>query len=409
MEADKMKKKIWLLGMLCIILFCNVGTVASAKTKAKWKIAYDNFFSKEYIEWDGKAAFKDLKFTFLDVDKNGVPELILNNPDSSSASGKEWLYGYRNGKIEKLVHEIYWCHFAYDEKHKMLRLSGGKYDRWDEIYYVIKKSRAISVASRVAECWMTEDGKEKKNMIFYNKEEWAKGAQRISSKKFSSIVKGEYKNRNPITNSKEKDFKSLEKKFKPATRKYLNKYLGAPVKGKVVKVTTESLSMDKNYKYATLVKGIDKNKNVIWKYKTPKQIATEISTVVCKVQGNSVYIVTTGGYYIRLNKSNGKVLYSKKKKALIGATDLDVDKNGNCFISAFYANFLMKISKSGKIIWRRGFDKTGLYWPYGLKLLNSGKILLMFDGFDYDKHSNAQSYRMILSQKTGKVLSGKYL
>lgn len=403
-----MKKKTWLLAVLCTIILCNVSTVVSAKTKAKWKIAYDNFFGKNYIEWAGKVAFKDMKFTFLDVDKNGVPELILNNPNACSASGSEWLYGYRNGKIEKLVHEFYGCHFAYDEKHKMLRLSGGKYDRWDEIYYVIKKSRAQSVASRVAECWITSDGKEKKSMFFYNKDMDAKNAKKISLKKFSSIVKGEYESRNPITNSKEKDFKSLDKKFKPATRKYLNKYLGTPAKGKVVKVIRGASERDKNWNYSILLKGIDKNNNVIWKYKTPKQIETEISTVEYKVQGNSVYIAMTDGHFIRLNKSNGKVLFSKKKKNLIGATDLDVDNNGNCVISAFYANFLIKLSKSGKILWHKAFGKTGLYWPYGLKLLKNGKILLKFDGFDYDKHSNAKGYQMILSQETGKVLSGKY-
>ena len=289
-------------------------------------------------------------------------------------------------------------------------MSGGKIDRWDEIYYVIKNSNAKSVASRVVEGIITDDGKEVTKTTFYNKANWEKGAKKISAKKFRNIVKGEYKSRNPITNSKEKDFKGVEKKFKPATRKYLNKYLGTPSKRKVVKIGRKYIDLNGAYKSYMVIQGLDKNNDVVWKYKTPAQVNTEITTTMCKIHGKSVYVMNTNGYFIRLNKSNGKVQYYKKLKVLRGATDLVVDRYGNCFVSAYYGNFLVKITKNGKIIWHRSFNKykEELCWPYAPKLLSGGKIVLYFEQFDYSKHPLANGYKMILNQKTGKILSGKY-
>ena len=170
-------------------------------------------------------------------------------------------------------------------------------------------------------------------------------------------------------------------------------------KSKVVKVKVTT--KEKNCKFYGIVKGLDRNGNVVWKYKTPKEPAAELSCVLCKTRGNCVYIVTAGRF-IRLNKNTGKILCNVKKYDLGGATSLNVQKNGVCYITTYYDNFLLKFSKKGKVIWKTDFNKTQYYWPYKVKV-KKNKLYVWFDA----SNKNVKlPHKMVINKKNGKILSG---
>lgn len=175
----------------------------------------------------------------------------------------------------------------------------------------------------------------------------------------------------------------------------------AMAKSKVVKVKVTT--KDKNNKFYGIVKGIDKKGKVVWKYQTPKQESALLSCVLCKTNGNSVYIVTSDRF-IRLNKNNGKKICNVKNSNFGGATSLNVQKNGVCYITAYEWNFLIKFSKNGKIFWKKNFNKTRYYWPYKVKL-KKNTVQVWFEASLSD---NAKvPHKMTVSKKTGKILSGR--
>lgn len=182
----------------------------------------------------------------------------------------------------------------------------------------------------------------------------------------------------------------------------LNENTQAMAKSKVVKVKVTT--KEKKNKFYGVVKGLDKNGKIVWKYQTPKENAGEISCVLCKTKGNTVYIVAASRF-IRLNKSNGKKICNVKKYDFGGATSLNVQKNGICYITTYYDNYLLKFSKKGKILWKTDFNKTEYGWPYKVKLTKNS-VKVWFD--NYLGYKNVKlPHKMIIDKTTGKILSGK--
>lgn len=125
---------------------------------------------------------------------------------------------------------------------------------------------------------------------------------------------------------------------------------------------------------------------------------------MCKTKGNTVYIVAASRF-IRLNKSNGKKICNVKKYDFGGATSLNVQKNGICYITTYYDNYLLKFSKKGKILWKTDFNKTEYGWPYKVKLTKNS-VKVWFD--NYLGYKNVKlPHKMIIDKTTGKILSGK--
>ena len=182
-----------------------------------------------------------------------------------------------------------------------------------------------------------------------------------------------------------------------------NTMLDAKSKVVTVKTTTKTPTKENNVKMYGVVKGLDKNGKVVWTYRTPKETPTEISCVLCKTKGNSVYVVTAGRF-IRLKKSNGKEVCNVKNVDFSGATTLDV-QNGVCYTSAYYGNYLLKISKDGEILWKTGFDTTKYFWPYKVKVTKK-KVKVWFDN-SYHYENVKLPHIMTMDKKTGKILSGK--
>ncbi|MBQ1394006.1 MAG: hypothetical protein IIY81_10855 [Lachnospiraceae bacterium] len=175
------------------------------------------------------------------------------------------------------------------------------------------------------------------------------------------------------------------------------------VKNKVVKIKVIEKEQNKNYKFYGIVKGIDKKGRVVWQYRTPKESAGEISCVLCKVKGNSVYIVTASRL-IRLNKKTGKKICDVKNENLAGATSLNIQKNGICYITTYYDNTMVKISKNGKIYWKTNFNHTKYYWPYKVKIQKK-KLVVWFDAAMDD--TAKIPHKMVISKKSGKIVSGR--
>lgn len=146
--------------------------------------------------------------------------------------------------------------------------------------------------------------------------------------------------------------------------------------GKAVKIkTTYKYSNDKSYE---VIKGIDSAGKTVWKYKTSKQIATELNASTAIVKGNYVYVIDNDTY-IRLKKSNGKVVVKKKlgiAHGIYGAV-LKVDKDKNLYAIGYYSNALYKISSKGKLLWTHTFPEE-YFWAYKIRL-SGKKVYVDFD------------------------------
>lgn len=113
------KRKTWQSVMICcmvgVLLFYSLvpETVQAATTK-KWKKEYttilkdwtkvEKYENLEYLKMYFGSQYKFDKYFLCDVDKNGVPELIL----CSSTMGLQEILTYKSGKIVSLGYDDYY-------------------------------------------------------------------------------------------------------------------------------------------------------------------------------------------------------------------------------------------------------------------------------------------------------------
>lgn len=116
----------------------NSRTVKPAKLSRKNKQARKAY--KKLLEKQIYKRTKDQKFryTLIDLDNNGIDELLLDSNSSTSAGQYNRLYTYKNGKVKKLLQipfvtfivytdgtlESFWGHTGYIEN-KFYKLKNG--------------------------------------------------------------------------------------------------------------------------------------------------------------------------------------------------------------------------------------------------------------------------------------------
>lgn len=170
---------------------------------------------------------------------------------------------------------------------------------------------------------------------------------------------------------------------------------------KVVKVTYKRYKeyIKNEYKEKSLIKGLNKYNQVIWKYTTPYFAESESNRTKCIVNGKIVYVFE-GSALRTLNKSNGKKLWYLK-----GIPDNDpittFDNKGNLYAMDPLKNKVYKISSKGKITWKKSLVSTGNKNPFQLKY-KKNKLYIYYEIGKNDKYS---SHVTILNTSNGKIVS----
>lgn len=90
--------------LFALFLVPHQADAASTKTKnKKAKAAYVKLLSKSTIGWgSGKCNTKNLKYSYMDINGDGVSELLLYNMEASHADGWNRIYAYVGGKAKSL-------------------------------------------------------------------------------------------------------------------------------------------------------------------------------------------------------------------------------------------------------------------------------------------------------------------
>ena len=149
----------------------------------------------------------------------------------------------------------------------------------------------------------------------------------------------------------------------------------ASAAGTVAKVTMKSQQVDGG-KARFLIQGKTSSGTVVWTYKTSAKEQTELDSASMKVKGNFVYVVDTNKY-IRLKKSNGKVVAKGKLKTQVWGAAMAVDSDGNLYTIGYYGSTLYKVNSKGKTVWKHTFSDKFI-WPYKITI-KGDKVTVTFD------------------------------
>lgn len=172
-------------------------------------------------------------------------------------------------------------------------------------------------------------------------------------------------------------------------------------KRKAVKV--QSKITRSSSKMSMTVRGLDSKGKQVWRHKTGKYPATELDMVRCVVRKQKVYIFA-GSKLTVLRKTDGKKLWTVNNISPAGYM-LTFDKSDNLYVTGYYEDIIFKISRNGRILWKTDISKTGNYWPHNLKVSGS-KLTIPYGACTKPPYNN-RKHRVILSTKTGKIISYK--
>lgn len=180
-KGEKMRKKrihrksLFLLAALvctAVFLFAPVQSQAASKTtRAKVQKAYRNFL----YESDYRS------FKLIDVNRDGMKELVVSYDDSRSTISQIFVYTYRNGFVQRVGEDYSAFGITYNKKTKRLygsRGGGGGIENW---YYTFDKGGRLKPVYLQA----LERGYNHKGPLYnyyYN-------GKKISSKKYRAKLK----------------------------------------------------------------------------------------------------------------------------------------------------------------------------------------------------------------------------
>ena len=155
-----------------------------------------------------------------------------------------------------------------------------------------------------------------------------------------------------------------------------------------------------NSKERMIVRGLDANKQAVWKYVTKKYTATELPKTKYIVRKDKVYIFDNSKIVV-LRKKDGKQLWTAKKVSPAGHL-CKFDKNGNLYVTGYYDQTVYKVSKKGKILWKTNISKTGNYWPYKITV-SRNKITVLYE-CSPDDYSSDKTHKIVFNSKNGKII-----
>ena len=205
--------------LLAGLLTTSILTVSvfgsSIYAKDNYKQAYTKFFNRESINWGVQdASMDEIKFSFMDIDRNGVPEVVLEFDNACAGDGMQHVFQYKNGKIVQMIPSQYGSAVTL-YKNGMVCVSGGKQDGFYDTYYKVKNNRARFITEKCESQYYDDDSDTLVTSKTYvkGKHEWEDGATVISEKQFKKLTSGCVK----------KNVRKLS--FHDATARNVKKYL----------------------------------------------------------------------------------------------------------------------------------------------------------------------------------------
>lgn len=151
MNRMKKSKKILSLILIAALMITgiNIKTVKTyAKdTNKKAITAYRKLLSKEKHKWreDYSSApdvnkTKNYKFACIDLNGDGIKELVVENPEACWADGSVKIFRYVKGKVKKVL----LCHgFEWYKKSKIILVNDAHTGAYWGTYYKIKNNGKI--------------------------------------------------------------------------------------------------------------------------------------------------------------------------------------------------------------------------------------------------------------------------
>lgn len=166
----------------------------------------------------------------------------------------------------------------------------------------------------------------------------------------------------------------------------------------VVKVEHDYQYKDNNERI--VVKGLDKNGNAVWTYRSSYTPASEIYSASCMVKGSRVYVVSRKDGLKVMARQTGKVIYTNDDSSLkISAAAMDADSNKSLYVSGYGNGELIILNSKGKIA--RKYTLPSYYLGvYKLKVSGS-KLKLYCEAYLVDDIYNV----LMVSTKKGVIIS----
>lgn len=143
-----------------------------------------------------------------------------------------------------------------------------------------------------------------------------------------------------------------------------------------------------------LVKGLNSKNEVVWKYRTPKFVATELDATKCvqRKKQNRVYVFEDDRVVV-FRLSDGKKLWTAEVSRR--GHVYNFDEQNNLYVTGYYDQTVYKISPNGKQIWKKSLWGTDYYWAEKI-LIRKKNIVILYD-------NGAFTGKVFFNRKTGKV------
>ncbi len=129
--------KKWIIGVLCLLLFCANITPVEATSKSNWKNLYARYLRK--LDPSGQA-YPAGKFIY--VNNDSIPELYLGG--NCAATGERLLTIYKN-KVYDYRLDGHGA-FSYLRKKNRIYMSGGHMDNYFDYVATLKKGMMVGLA-----------------------------------------------------------------------------------------------------------------------------------------------------------------------------------------------------------------------------------------------------------------------
>lgn len=143
---------------------------------------------------------------------------------------------------------------------------------------------------------------------------------------------------------------------------------------RVTKVTMVKKSGAKEY---AILKGKTKSGKTVWTYKTRKYKPHQVFDVTHQEDSKQVYVYANG-YMTRLSKQTGRVLFNaKKNREAAGCFRFRVYK-GYIYGASWLSEYTMKISKKGKVVWKKKTNPNSKYGAVTKVTYKKGRIYVKY-------------------------------
>ena len=163
-------KRIMLIAILCVLCICCCGVCSANTVQKRIRETY-----REYIKENLPSGYDSpsAKYKFIDIDKDGIEELIFGY--SISGRGHYTLLTYNDGKVHILFQEYLSCIYVNDKTGKLClsHSDGSTYGIYKE--YRLKKGKCKIIVKYYISSEISDKGEAYvKNSKIISREEYIK-------------------------------------------------------------------------------------------------------------------------------------------------------------------------------------------------------------------------------------------